>query len=78
MAPPAIIDYVVVHEMCHLIYLNHSKYFWQKVGSILPDYKKRRKWLKDNGLRLDRIIILRHEFIPAVHDYVYFWPSMGW
>jgi len=52
MAPPAVVDYVVVHEMCHLVYLNHSKNFWQKVGSILPDYKKRRKWLKDNGLKL--------------------------
>jgi len=53
MAPPAIIDYVVVHEMCHLAYLNHSKNFWQKVELVLPDYKKRRKWLKDNGLKLD-------------------------
>jgi hypothetical protein len=53
MAPPAIIDYIVVHEMSHLAVPNHSKRFWQKVGSVLPDYKKRRKWLKDNGLRLD-------------------------
>ncbi len=53
MAPPAIVDYVVVHEMCHLAYLNHSKNFWQKVESVFPDYKKRRKWLKDNGLKLD-------------------------
>ncbi len=53
MAPPGIIDYIVVHEMSHLVHPNHSKRFWQKVGSVLPDYKKRRKWLKDNGLRLD-------------------------
>ena len=53
MAPPAVIDYVVVHEMSHLVIPNHSKRFWQKVGSVLPDYKKRRKWLKDNGLRLE-------------------------
>ena len=53
MAPPAVIDYIVVHEMSHLEVLNHSKRFWQKVESVLPDYKKRRKWLKDNGLRLD-------------------------
>ena len=53
MAPPAIVDYVVVHEMCHLVYLNHSKKFWQKVELVLPDYKKRRKWLRDNGPRLN-------------------------
>ena len=53
MAPPAVIDYIVVHEMSHLAVPNHSKRFWQKVGYVLPDYKKRRKWLKDNGLRLD-------------------------
>jgi len=39
--------------MSHLVHANHSKRFWDKVGSILPDYKKRRKWLKINGLRLD-------------------------
>jgi predicted metal-dependent hydrolase len=53
MAPPPIIDYIVIHEMSHLVHPNHSKRFWQKVESILPDYKKRRKWLRDNGLRLD-------------------------
>jgi hypothetical protein len=53
MAPPGIIDYIVVHEMSHLEIPNHSKRFWQKIESVLPDYKKRRKWLKDNGLRLD-------------------------
>ncbi|MFC2159623.1 M48 family metallopeptidase [Actinomycetota bacterium] len=53
MAPPAVIDYIVVHEMSHLAIPNHSKRFWRKVGLVLQDYKKRRKWLKDNGLRLD-------------------------
>lgn len=53
MAPPGIIDYVVVHEMSHLVHADHSERFWDKVGSILPDYKKRRKWLKENGMRLD-------------------------
>jgi predicted metal-dependent hydrolase len=51
-APSAIIDYVVVHELCHLIHLNHSKDFWNTVESLMPDYKKRRKWLKDNQYRL--------------------------
>ena len=49
MAPPEVIDYVVVHELCHLKELNHSKAFWAQVGKILPDYKKRRAWLKKNG-----------------------------
>jgi predicted metal-dependent hydrolase len=49
MAPLDVIDYVVVHELCHLKELNHSKAFWRQVEAILPDYKRRRKWLKDNG-----------------------------
>ena len=49
MMPIAIIDYVIVHELCHLRELNHSKRFWANVEEILPDYKTRRKWLKENG-----------------------------
>lgn len=45
MAPLEIIDYVVVHEMCHLHHMNHDRSFWRKVGSILPDYKKREEYL---------------------------------
>ncbi|OSS42967.1 putative metal-dependent hydrolase [Desulfurella amilsii] len=44
----AYIDYVVVHELCHLFYLNHSKAFWQKVQSIMPDFKQKRLWLRKN------------------------------
>ncbi|TET07215.1 MAG: M48 family peptidase [Candidatus Atribacteria bacterium] len=53
MAPSNVIDYIVVHELCHLAYSNHSKKFWDKVESILPDYKERRKWLKKYGIRMD-------------------------
>lgn len=53
MAPAEILDYVVVHELCHLLYLNHSRQFWQAVGNILPDYPKRRSWLKANGMLLE-------------------------
>ncbi len=46
--PETIIDYVVVHELCHLKEMNHSPKFWAEVEKILPDYKDRRKWLKDH------------------------------
>lgn len=49
MAPPKILDYVVVHELCHLTHMNHSKEFWSMVESILPDYKESKKWLKEHG-----------------------------
>ncbi len=49
LCPEEIRDYVVVHELCHRIEMNHSKRFWALVESVLPDYKERRKWLKENG-----------------------------
>lgn len=55
MAPVAILDYVVVHELCHFYEMNHSPAFWGKVEEILPDYKARRKWLREQEgmFRLD-------------------------
>ena len=52
LTPPEVLDYVVVHELCHLIEMNHSKQFWDAVERIIPDYKLHRKWLKDNGNKL--------------------------
>ena len=52
MAPQWVMDYVVVHEVCHLRYLNHSKDYWVMVGMYMPDYKKAQDWLKKNGLGL--------------------------
>lgn len=52
LTPPEVLDYVVVHELCHLIEMNHSKQFWDAVERTLPDYKVHRKWLKDNGNKL--------------------------
>ena len=49
MAPLESIDYVVVHELCHIIHMNHERSFWRKVGSILPDYKKRQEYLQRYG-----------------------------
>ena len=52
LVPQEVLDYVVVHELCHRKELNHSDRFWNEVAKILPDYKCRRKWLKDNGSNL--------------------------
>jgi len=49
MAPEPILDYLVVHELCHLIHHNHSAEYWDLVQSIIPDYRERRKWLRENG-----------------------------
>jgi predicted metal-dependent hydrolase len=45
MAPREVIDYVVVHEMCHMVHLNHDRSFWRLVGKIMPDYKEKETWL---------------------------------
>ncbi len=48
-APEDILDYVIVHELCHRKEMNHSKAFWAEVEHILPDYKKSSRWLTDHG-----------------------------
>lgn len=53
MMPDEMFDYIIVHELCHLKHLNHSKLFWESVEKILPDYKIREKWIKENTLQLD-------------------------
>lgn len=52
LAPPEVLDYVVVHELCHRRQMNHSAQFWQEVAQVLPDYRKRKAWLTENGWRL--------------------------
>lgn len=49
LAPPEVLDYVVVHELCHRKQMNHSKAFWLEVEKVLPNYKEVRKWLKEEG-----------------------------
>jgi predicted metal-dependent hydrolase len=49
LAPPEVLDSVVVHELCHRLEMNHSKRFYEKVYSVFPDYKKWDKWLKTNS-----------------------------
>lgn len=52
LAPLEVLDYVVVHELCHRRQMNHSAQFWQDVAQVLPDYRKRKAWLTENGWRL--------------------------
>lgn len=52
LMPEEVLDYVVVHELCYRKEMNHSARFWEEVEKILPDYRQRRKWLKDNGGRI--------------------------
>lgn len=47
--PMELIDYIVVHELCHIYHMNHERSFWRKVGSIIPDYKKRAEMLDTIG-----------------------------
>ncbi len=52
LTPPEVIDYVVVHELCHRKEMNHSKAFWAEVEKVLPNYKEQVKWLKENGRQI--------------------------
>ncbi|MFJ7973458.1 M48 family metallopeptidase [Psychrobacillus sp. NPDC096389] len=49
MAPVEVIDYVIIHELCHLIHMNHDRSFWRRVGSIMPDYKEKEAFLARHG-----------------------------
>jgi len=56
MAPPEIMDYLVIHELCHLRIPNHSRNFWELVAEFMPEYRQRRTWLKNNGPLLTKIL----------------------
>jgi predicted metal-dependent hydrolase len=53
MAPATVIDYIIVHELCHLHHLDHSEAFWNEVDKILPDYPARKEWLRKHGAAMD-------------------------
>ena len=53
MAPLTIIDYIVVHELAHLIHANHSTAFWNEVDKVMPDFQDRKNWLRDHGAGMD-------------------------
>ena len=49
LCPEEVRDYVVIHELCHRLEMNHSSRFWAEVAKHCPDYARQRKWLKENG-----------------------------
>lgn len=51
LMPEEVRDYVVLHELCHLLEMNHSSRFWKIVEETMPNYKEYRRWLKENGSR---------------------------
>lgn len=53
MAPATIIDYVVVHELCHLHHADHTSAFWNEVDKVMPDHRERKDWLRKNGASMD-------------------------
>jgi predicted metal-dependent hydrolase len=52
LLPPGMVDYVIVHELVHLVVSNHTEDFWQRVGRAMPDYAQRKAWLAEHGGRL--------------------------
>ncbi len=53
LAPEDVRDYVIVHELAHLVEMNHSRKFWDLVSSVMPKYKQKEKWLKVHGASCD-------------------------
>jgi predicted metal-dependent hydrolase len=53
MAPPTIIDYIVVHELCHFHQFDHTDAFWNEVDKVMPNYHERKEWLRKNGAAMD-------------------------
>ncbi|MEQ1896074.1 MAG: SprT family zinc-dependent metalloprotease [Vicinamibacterales bacterium] len=53
MAPATVIDYIVVHELCHFHHADHTDAFWNEVDKVMPQYRERKEWLRRNGAALD-------------------------
>lgn len=52
LMPYSVMDYIIIHELCHLEHMNHSKDFWNLVEKLMPNYKDSEKWLKNNGISI--------------------------
>ncbi len=57
LTPPSVLDYVLVHELAHLVHFNHSKEFWSLVELHMPTYKLEKSWLKKNEIRLRTLLV---------------------
>ena len=53
MAPQTVIDYIVLHELCHIHHRDHTDAFWNEVDKVMPDFLERKEWLRRNGAGLD-------------------------
>jgi predicted metal-dependent hydrolase len=53
MAPLTVLDYIIVHELAHMLHANHSASFWNAVDKVLPDYRERKAWLRVNGAGME-------------------------
>ena len=51
MLPSDIVDYIIIHELAHIVELNHSSRFWATVHKMMPEYEQHEKWLKHNGYK---------------------------
>ncbi len=49
LCPQEVVDYVIVHELCHRRQMNHSPRFWAEVARVMPEYQRAKAWLKKNG-----------------------------
>jgi hypothetical protein len=68
LAPPEVLDYVVIHELAHRAEMNHSPRFWAIVERHCPEQKERRRWLRKNGQRLFRIPSASAGVSPESHS----------
>uniref|UniRef100_UPI0018AB9FA7 M48 family metallopeptidase n=1 Tax=Clostridium tertium TaxID=1559 RepID=UPI0018AB9FA7 len=55
LMPQFVMDYIIIHELCHIKQMNHSKEFWKLVESHCPNYKESKYWLKENGAMLMKL-----------------------